>query len=75
MKQPENLKKLIEAIESNRNSGSLSDAWLKKHGYYTREDIGIREYTSGIIMVPEEWVLPYLKELYRRLTDMEVNHE
>lgn len=54
MKQPENLKKLIEAIESNRNSGSLSDAWLKKHGYYTREDIGIREYTSGIIMVPED---------------------
>lgn len=42
----------------------------KKHGYYTRKNIGITKYTYGIVVVPEDWVLPYLKDLYARLTDM-----
>lgn len=43
---------------------------MKEHGYLTRENIGIGEHAYGIVMVPEDWVLPYLKELYRRLTDI-----
>ncbi len=69
MKKPENLRLLIEAIESKANSKSLSDGWLKEHGSNTREDVGIGEYAYGIVMVPEDWVLPYLKKLYRYLTD------
>ena len=70
MKKPENLRQLIEAIESESNSSSLSDGWLRGHGNSTREDVGIGEYVYVIVMVPEEWVLPYLKELYARLTDI-----
>lgn len=69
MKKPENLRRLIEAIESESRRKSLSDGWLEEHGHSTRENVGIGEYAYGIVMVPEEWVLPYLKELYRRLTD------
>lgn len=69
MKKPENLRQLIEAIESKSQSKSLSDGWLEEHGHGTREDVGIGEYAYGIVMVPEDWVLPYLKELYRCLTD------
>ena len=65
MKKPENLRLLIEEIESRANSKSLSDGWLKEHGNNTREDVGIGEYAYGIVMVPEDWVLPYLKEFYR----------
>lgn len=70
MKKPENLRLLIEAIESKANSKSFSDGWLREHGNSTREDVGIGEYAYGIVMVPEDWVLPYLKEFYRRLTDI-----
>lgn len=69
MKKPENLRQLIEAIESESQRKSLSDGWLEEHGYSTRENMGIGEYAYGIVMVPEDWVLPYLKELYRCLTD------
>lgn len=69
MKKPENLRLLIESIESKAKSKSLSDGWLKEHGNSTREDVGIGEYAYGIVMVPEDWVLPYIKELYRRLTE------
>ena len=69
MKKPENLRQLIEAIESESQRKSLSDGWLEEHGHSTRENVGIGEYAYGIVMVAEEWVLPYLKELYRRLTD------
>lgn len=69
MKKPENLRQLIEAIESESQRKSLSDGWLEAHGHSTRENMGIGEYAYGIVMVPEEWVLPYLKELYRCLTD------
>lgn len=70
MKEPENLKILIEAIESASERKSLSDGWLREHGHNTREDVCIGEYAYGIVMVPEDWVLPYLKQLYRRLTDI-----
>ena len=70
MKKPENLRQLIEAIESKSQSKSLSDEWLEANRHSTREDLGIGEYAYGIVMVPEDWVLPYLKELYRRLTDI-----
>lgn len=70
MKQPENLRELIETIESNRDSKSVSDEYLKERGCYTREDVGIEECVYGIVMIPEDWVLPYLKDLYARLTDM-----
>lgn len=69
MKKPENLRQLIEAIESESQRKSLSDGWLEAHGHSTREQVGIGEYAYGIVMVPEDWVLPYLKELYRCLTD------
>lgn len=68
MEKPENLRQLIEAIESESKRKSLSDEWLEEHGYSTREDMGIVEYAYGIVMVPEDWVLPYLKDLYARLT-------
>lgn len=63
MKEPENLKILIEAIESKSERKILSDGWLREHGHNTREDVGTREYAYGIVMVPEDWVLPYLKQL------------
>lgn len=63
MKEPENLNILIEAIEYESKKKSLSDGWLMEHGHNTREDVGIGEYAYGIVMVPEDWVLPYLKQL------------
>lgn len=63
MKEPENLKILIETIESEIKRKRLSDGWLRAYGHNTREDVGIGEYAYGIVMVPEDWVLPYLKQL------------
>lgn len=63
MKEPENLNILIDAIEYEIKKKSLSDGWLREHGHNTREDVGIGEYAYGIVMVPEDWVLPYLKQL------------
>lgn len=54
MEKPENLRQLIEAIESESKRKSLSDEWLEEHGYSTREDMGIGEYAYGIVMVPED---------------------
>ena len=71
MKKPENLRQLIEAIESENQRKSLSDEWLEEHGHSAREDVGIGEYAYGIVMVPEDWVLPYLKVFYGLLTDTE----
>lgn len=59
MEKPVNLRCLIEAIESESQRKSLSDGWLEAHGHSTREDVGIGEYAHGIVMVPEDWVLPY----------------
>lgn len=57
------LDSLILQIEEHRKHRSLSDTYLREHECNTREDIGIGEYAYGIVLVPEDWVLPYLKEL------------
>lgn len=57
------LDSLILQIEEHRKHRSLSDTYLREHGRNTREDIGVGEYAYGIVLVPEDWVLPYLKEL------------
>lgn len=58
-----NLNELIKKIEETNDCKSLSDEYLAEHGCSTREDIGIDEYSYGIVMCPVDWVLPYLKEL------------
>ena len=58
-----NLIKLIDEIEEKDRKKGLSDKYLRDHGYLTREDIGIGEYSYGIITVPVDFILPYLKEL------------
>lgn len=63
MEKEEILNKIIEEIENKDRKKGLSDKYLSEHGYMTREDIGIGEYSYGIITIPEDWVLPYLKEL------------
>lgn len=57
------LDSLILQIDEYSKRKSLSDTFLREHEYNTREDIGIGEYAYGIVLVPEDWVLPYLKEL------------
>lgn len=57
------LDSLILQIEEYSKRKSLSDTYLREHECNTREDIGIGEYAYGIVLVPEDWVLPYLKEL------------
>lgn len=58
-----NLNNLISQIEEKSKQYSLSDTYLRDFKYSTREEIGIGEYAYGIVLVPEDWVLPYLKEL------------
>ena len=57
------LDSLILQIEEHSKHRSLSDTYLREHECNTREDIGIGEYAYGIVLVPEDWVLPYLEEL------------
>lgn len=57
------LNQLIKEIENKDKTKGLSDSYLSKHGYMTRSDVGIGEYSYGIITIPTDWVLPYLKEL------------
>lgn len=57
------LDSLILQIEEHSKHRSLSDTYLREHECNTREDIGVGEYAYGIVLVPEDWVLPYLKEL------------
>ena len=64
MSKPETLKALIEMIEEESSRNSLSDGYLREHGSPTRDEIGVGEYQYGVVMVPEDWVLPYLKRLY-----------
>lgn len=64
MGKPETLKDLIKMIETEQARKSLSDSYLREHGHLTRDDIGVGEYQYGVVMVPEDWVLPYLKRLY-----------
>ena len=57
------LDSLIFQIEEHKKHESLSEEYLKAHEYNTREDIGVGEYAYGIVLIPEDFVLPYLKEL------------
>lgn len=57
------LNQLIEEIENKERAKGLSYSYLSEHGYMTRNDVGVGEYSYGIIMIPTDWVLPYLKEL------------
>lgn len=68
------LDSLILQIEEHSKHRSLSDTYLKEHECNTREDIGIGEYAYGIVLVPEDWVLPYLKKL-RNIWEKELNEE
>ena len=68
------LDNLIFQIEEHEKHRGLSDTYLKEHNHSTREDIGIGEYVYGIILVPEDWVLPYLKKL-RNIWEKELNEE
>lgn len=63
MNEKKKLDKLIKEIENKDKARGLSDSYLSKRGYMTRNDLGIGEYSYGIIMIPTDWVLPYLKEL------------
>ncbi len=54
---------LIQKMEEVDRRRGLSDNYLKEHGCNTREDIGIAETSYGIVTVPIDWVLSYLKEL------------
>lgn len=63
MDKKEKLDELIKEIETKSKARGLSDEYLYEHGYMTRGEIGIGEYSYGIITIPEDWVLPYLKEL------------
>lgn len=57
------LSELINVIEEKNNKRSLSDDFLESRGSATRDQIGIGEYSYGIIMIPVDFVLHYLEEL------------
>ena len=68
MTKEQKLEKLIEEIEKKDKARGLPDGYLREHNYMTREDIGIGEYSYGIIMIPIDFVLDYLKELQEALS-------
>ena len=57
------LNKLIEQIEQANKRYSLSDEYLKEENHLTRDEVGIGEMSYGIVMIPVDWILPYLKQL------------
>ena len=57
------LNELIEQIEQTNNRYSLSDEYLKEENHLTRDEVGIGEMSYGIVMIPVDWILPYLKQL------------
>lgn len=57
------LNELIKEIKEINDNRALSDEYLAKHGYSTRKEVGIGEYSYGIVMCPVDLVLPYLEEL------------
>ena len=63
MTKEQSLNKLIEQIEEKDKLRGLPDTYLREHRYMTRDEIGIGEYAYGIIMIPIDFVLPFLKEL------------
>ena len=58
------LESLVEELNYQSNR-SLSDEYLRNNNKWDREEAGIGDYNYGIIMVPENWVLPYLNELLK----------
>ena len=57
------LNDLIEQIEQANKRYSLSDQYLEENNHLTRDEIGIGEMSYGIVMIPVDWILPYLKQL------------
>lgn len=68
------LEKLITEIKDQQSKHALSDEYLKEHNHMTRDEVGIGEFSYGIVMVPVDWVLPYL-EAYREKLNSEENKE
>ena len=58
-----NLVNLIDEIEQADKRYSLSDEYLKEENHLTRDEVGIGEMSYGIVMIPVDWILPYLKQL------------
>lgn len=58
-----NLDELIEIIEEHMKARELSDEYLKEYGHETHDEYGIGEYGYGIVTIPCEFILEYLKEL------------
>lgn len=63
MTKEQKLDELIKEIEKKDKARGLSDEYLREHHYMTREELGIGEYSYGVIMIPTDFVLDYLKEL------------
>lgn len=57
------LNDFIEQIEQANKRYSLSDQYLEENNHLTRDEIGIGEMSYGIVMIPVDWILPYLKQL------------
>jgi len=57
------LDELIKKINMLQNKRALSDEFLIENNCRTRKEIGIGEYNYGVIMIPVDFVLPYLLEL------------
>ena len=57
------LNDLIEQIEQANKRYNLSDQYLEENNHLTRDEIGIGEMSYGIVMIPVDWILPYLKQL------------
>lgn len=57
------LNDLIEQIEQANKRYSLSDQYLEENNHLTRDEVGIGEMSYGIVTIPVDCVLPYLKQL------------
>ncbi len=75
MTKEQKLEKLIEEIEKKDKARGLPDAYLREHNYMTREELGIGEYSYGVIMIPIDFVLDYLKELQEVLSMLKEKDE
>lgn len=57
------LSELIDIINEKNNKRALGDDFLESRGSATREQVGIGEYSYGIVTIPVDFILPYLEEL------------
>lgn len=44
----------------------IAEIHTNREDWYEREDIGIAETSYGIVTVPIDWVLSYLKDLHEK---------